>query len=237
MLTSRAPVLRLGPMVAPDEGVRKMKRDLSSGILLIVGAVTGVAVMAFHPTAHGMLQPGQFGHQAHVNGLVHGLAIAAIPVLFLGLMGLARRLGPSDLTTAALVVYGFGAVAVLCAAVASGFVATEVVEGMLDAEGAARDTFHALLTYTGVVNQAFAKVHVVATAASLLLFSFAIEKSRRLGRATGIAGLVIGGSILLAFFAGHLRLNVHGFGIVVALQAVWLVWVGVLLGREPKPAA
>jgi len=208
-----------------------MKRELASGILLIAGALTGVLIMAVHPTSQGLLAPGRFGHQAHLNTLVHGLAVAAIPALFLGLLGLSRRLGPSDLSTAALVVYGLGCVAVMCAAVASGFVATEVIERMLDAEGASRDTLHALLSYTGIWNQAFAKVHVVATSASLLLWAFAIERSRRFSRAVGIAGLIIGGAVLVAFLAGHLRLNVHGFGIVVALQAIWLIWVGVLLCR------
>jgi hypothetical protein len=219
-------------MVPPDREVRNMKRDAVSGLLLIVGAVTGVLVMAIHPTAHDLLEPGHFGHQARLNALVHGLAVVSIPVLFLGLLGLARKLGPSDLTSAALVAYAFGGMAILCAAVADGFVATEVIGRMLDAEGASRDTYHTLLSYTSIWNQAFAKVYVVAMAASLLLWAFAIEKSRRIGRAAGIAGLVIGGALLLAFFAGQLRLNVHGFGIVILLQAVWLIWVGVLLIRS-----
>jgi hypothetical protein len=44
-------------------------------------------------------------------------------------------------------------------------------------------------------------------------------------------GFVVGGSILVAFLAGHLRLNVHGYGIVIAFQAVWLIWTGIVLCR------
>ena len=209
-----------------------MKRDVASGTLLMVGAAVGVVVMVFHPTGHSLLAPGQFAHEALVNRLVHGLAIAALPLVFLGLLGLTRRLESTDLSVAALVIYGFGAISVMCAAVASGFVATEVMEKMLASDGATRDTYHALLTYTGVVNQAFAKVHVVATSAAFMLWGFAIERSRSLGRAVGIAGICIGGVALLAMLSGHLRLDVHGFGIVVALQAVWLIWIGVLLCRR-----
>jgi len=209
-----------------------MKRDVPSGILLIVGAVTGLVVMTHHPTARTLLEPGAFAHQARLNGLVHGLALASVPVLFLGLLGLTRRLGWSDLGVAALVVYGFATVAVTSAAVASGFVATEVIGRMAEAEGSARDLDHALMEYTGMLNQGFAKVDVVASSVALLLWSAAILKSRVMPRVVGHVGVIVGGAVLLAFFAGHLRLNVHGFGIVVFLQAVWLIWIGVLLCRS-----
>lgn len=212
--------------------LRKMKRDVVSGTLLMVGALVGVLVMAFHPTGHSLLAPGQFAHEAFVNRLVHGLAIAAIPLVFLGLLGLTRRLESTELSVAALVIYGFGAISVMCAAVASGFVATDVMEKMLESDGATRETYHALLAYTGVLNQAFAKVHVVATSAAFMLWGVAIERSRALGRAVGIAGICIGFAALLAVLSGHLRLDVHGFGMVVLLQAVWLIWIGVLLGRR-----
>ena len=35
--------------------------------------------------------------------------------------------------------------------------------------------------------------------------------------------------------SGHLRLNVHGFGLIVLAQAVWFVVAGALLGRVKKP--
>jgi len=209
-----------------------MKRDVASGILLIVGAATGILVMSLHPTAHTLLQPGAFAHLAHLNGVVHGLALAAVPALVLGLVGLTRRLAWSELGVAALVVYAFASVAVTSAAVASGFVATDVIGHMMEAEGGARDVYHALMEYTGMINQAFAKVYVVATSVAFFLWSASILKSRLLPRAVGHAGVIVAGAVLLAFFGGKLRLNVHGFGIVVFLQAVWLIWIGILLCRS-----
>jgi hypothetical protein len=50
----------------------------------------------------------------------------------------------------------------------------------------------------------------------------------------GFAGLVAGAALLLGIFAGHLRLNVHGFGIVILAEALWLVWVGILLCRNDE---
>jgi len=123
---------------------------------------------------------------------------------------------------------------VISAAVASGFVAPAVIGHVLEAEGAGRDVGHALLEYTGLLNQGFAKVHVVATSAAILLWSVAILRSGRLARAAGIFGIVVGAGILLTVLSGHLRLGVHGFGIVVLAQGAWLIWVGGLLCRDDE---
>ena len=215
-----------------------MKRDTRSGILLIAGTVAGVAVMAFHPTAHGLLTGPGAAWQAGVNVFVHGLAIAAAPVVFLGLLGLTRRLEFSDTAVAALVTWGVGAVAVISAAVASGFVATAVVKHLSDAPGGTSELSHAFLDYTGFLNQAYAKVYVAATSAAILLWSAAILAGRRLSRGAGFAGLIAGAALLLGIFSGHVGLDVHGFGIVILAEALWLVWVGILLcGNDESPDA
>ena len=207
-----------------------MRRDVASGTLLIAGAAAGVVVMGLHPNAHGLMNPESGPRLTQVNVIVHGLALAAVPAVFLGLMGLWRRLGPSDLATAALVAYGWASVAVLSAAVASGFVAPGVIATVVTAEGSKGGD--ALLSYTRLLNQGFAKVNVVASCVAILLFASAILRSGRLARAAGIFGAVVSAAILLLFFVGHLRLDVHGFGIVTLAQSVWLIWIGVLLCRD-----
>ncbi|HEX4824711.1 MAG TPA: hypothetical protein VFV19_10375 [Candidatus Polarisedimenticolaceae bacterium] len=218
-------------MVHPDRGERNLNRDRKAGILLVLSALAGVLVMAVHPTGHAMMQPGAFGHTAHVNVWAHGLAIASLPVIFLGLLAVARRLAWSDCAIAGLVVFGFGLIAVASAAIASGFVATEVVERMLDASGAAHDTYDVLLEYTHALNQGYARVNVGATSVGMLLFSIAILKTRLMPRALGILGAVVGAVVLVALLAGHFRLDVHGYGLVILLQTIWLVWAGIVLMR------
>ena len=210
------------------------RRDAVSGALLIAGSLAMMIVLSFHPRAHDLMTPGTFARQAARNHIVHGVALAAVPVLFLGLLGLSRRLGWTDSAVAATVVYGFGSVAVLTAAIASGFLATEMIERMLEDRGATRDVYHALLDYTGQLNQAFANVNLVATAIALVLWSSAILRTGRVSRAAGITGAVIGAVILAGLFSGHLKPSVHGFGIVMLAQSAWLIWVGVLLHR-PSP--
>jgi hypothetical protein len=209
-----------------------MRRETAAGILLIVGSLLTMSVMLLHPTSHDLLAPGSFARQAHRNTVVHSVAIAAIPMLFLGLLGLSRRLGFDDLSVAATVVYGFSAIAVLGAAVASGYVATEAIEHMLEAGEDSKGVYHALLASTGWWNQAFARVGVAASAAAILLWSAAILRSTRVPRVVGVVGAVIGGAILLAILSGHFRLNIHGFGMVVLAESLWFIGVGALLVRE-----
>ena len=214
-----------------------MQRDVIGGTALIVGALASMVVMLLHPTGSDILHAQNFERQVNLGVAVHGLALAATPVLFFGLLGVSRRLGPSDLTIAALVAYGFGGVAILSAAVASGFVATGLFERIVATEGASRDWYHALGEYTGMVNQGFAKVYVVASSVAILLWSAAVLRGRRMARAAGFTGVVVGAGVLVAFLSGHLSLDVHGFGVVTFAQSAWLIWLGVLLCREARPAS
>ena len=55
-----------------------MKKDVLSGALLIGGALAGMLVMALHPTAHGMMMRPGAGRLAHLNVVVHGVALLAV---------------------------------------------------------------------------------------------------------------------------------------------------------------
>jgi hypothetical protein len=206
-----------------------MKRDVVSGTLLIAGAVAGVIVMVFHPTGHGVQSAAEGHGLALVNVMVHSLALCATPVVFLGLLGLARAMGPTDLTTAALVGWGFGAVAVMSAAVASGFVAPAVMQHIVAAENSRVP--EAFLLYTGLWNQGFAKVYVSATSISMLLWSAAMLRGRDGSVGPAVAGIVVGVAALLGVLSGLLHLDVHGFGVVTFAQSAWLIWLGILLCR------
>ena len=137
-----------------------MRRDLVSGTLLIVGSLAGIAIAALHPTGHDILTAQNLQGQVQLGVMVHAAALVAVPILFLGLLGFSRFLGSSDLTTAALVAYGFGGVATISAAVASGLVATALFERIRAAQGPG--VYDALAWYTHLINQGFAKVHLVA---------------------------------------------------------------------------
>jgi hypothetical protein len=89
--------------------------------------------------------------------------------------------------------------------------------------------------YNHRLNQAFARTYVVASSAAIVLWSASILRSRSLAPGVAIYGLLVGPAILLAVVSGHLRLDVHGFGLIVLPQAVWFVVAGARLGRLKTP--
>src|SRR5438874_4814972 len=140
-----------------------MPQERRTAGALLIGVIAPLLIMGMHPTGASLTTGG--ARLVLINHLVHGVSLAAQPIVFLGLLGLWRS-ARSDAATAALVFYAFGIVAILSAAVLSGFVAPEVV-----AE-------RPLLFYTGQPNQGFAQVRVAAIGASLILWGAPLSSAR-----------------------------------------------------------
>jgi hypothetical protein len=208
-----------------------MNDNRKSGLALITGMVGTIITMALHPTGHDLMAPGQFASMAQLNVAVHSLALVCIPILFLGALGLTQRLAaPNRLALSGLVLFGFAEVAVMIAATASGLVAPGLIHHIAADPGMA-DMWRAVLTLNGHLNQAFALVYVVASSVAIVLWSAAILKANIFARALGIYGCILGPLSVLGVLSGHLRLNVHGFGLIVLGQAIWFMTAGVMLWR------
>ena len=124
---------------------------------------------------------------------VHTLALLTAPVLFLGALGLSRRLSsPDRLGIAALVLYGFAMVAVVSSAVTDGLVSPNLLRQIVSTSPPASDLWRALFRYNGYVDAAFAEVFIVASSLAVTLWSAAILRNRALARGLGIFGAVIG---------------------------------------------
>ncbi len=215
-----------------------MKRDSTYGAALIFGAVAGVVTMALHPTGSQLLA--DFQRTAPMVLAVHALALAGVPITFFGAIGIVRRLSASEeLALSGLVAYGFASIAVMCAAIASGLIGPELAERVLASSGSDLQRNTALFHYNGQVNQAFAKVFVVASSVAIVLWSTAIARKPAFPRGAGVLGLIIGTVSLVLLIGLHIRLDVHGFGLVVLMQSAWMTTMGVLLLRsaEREPAA
>jgi hypothetical protein len=209
-----------------------MTDERTGGAALIVGTVAGIITMSLHPTGHDLFSAGaKFAWVASLTAGVHALALASLPLLFLGALALSIHLNSSNrLSIAALVIYGLGLVALVNAATFSGLVAPGLARRIL-AEPAPSEDWRTLFNYTGSLNQAFAKVFVVAASAAIVLWSIAMLKTRRLGVGVAIYGCILGPVIILALFLGYLSLGVHGFGMVVLTQGIWFVATGAAMWR------
>ncbi len=209
-----------------------MNDDKLSGLGLIAGSVGMIMTMSLHPTGHDLFVPGRLGAVALLTRATHGLALASLPAVFLGAMGLARRLGWNErASVAALVLYGFGLAAVMNAAVASGLVAPEIGRRIVEGDAVSGEVWRMAFRYNGLVNQGFATVFVVASSIAILLWSVVMVRRVALWRSVGIYGCIFGPLTVLAVLSGHVGLDVHGFGAIVLGQAIWYVIVGAALWR------
>jgi len=126
---------------------------------------------------------------------------------------------------------------VMNAGVASGLLAPSIVRQMRDADPTAVPAWQVAFHYSGIVNQAFATVFVVASSLALLLWSASILRGKALPAGIGIYGMILSVLTMVGVLAGHVRLNVHGFGAIVLGQAIWYVSVAFQLYRESPLAA
>lgn len=209
-----------------------MNEERMGGGALVVGALAFIVTMALHPTGHDLVAPGQFESMSRLAVGAHALALASLALSCFGTLVLTRRLA-APLGLGALVVYFFGALAGMTAAVQSGFVAPELVGELLGAEPPAREFWDRLLEYSHVLNQAFARVFVVGASAAIAMWSAAILGRPGFARWIVIYGLCVGPLTILALLSRHVRLDVHGFGLIVLAQAVWFLAVGIGLMRLP----
>ena len=208
-----------------------MQRDQAAGFALIGGTLAGLVTMANHPTGHALRE--NFERVAFMNRAVHSLAIAGTIATVYGLVRLSRAFDDQRaLADGALVSYGFGAIAVMFAAIASGFIGTELTARVLEAGDAGRTMYDPVLDYNWALNQACTRVFVVTSSVGIGLWSVAMLRHPVFGRALGTTGILIGVAATVATIAG-MPMNIHGFGAIVLGQGVWMIWTGAkLMSRQ-----
>ena len=111
----------------------------------------------------------------------------------------------------------------MIAAIASGLIAPAVLERMAGASDAERGVMLSNLRFTGIINQAFAKVYVAFAGIAVLLWSVAILKGAELNRRIGAYGIVLGAVFIVGIATGLLPLHIHGFLAVVVGLGLWFV--------------
>jgi hypothetical protein len=215
-----------------------MRNETVYGGALIASVLGMIATAALHPTGHQVVSSAE---SAESYGLlaagVHALALLSVAASSFGLVGLSRRIGfeRPDVAGAA-VAYAMAVMGVICAASFSGFVGPAVAKAIFAASEADRPIFHALFTYNGMLNQAFARFHVVASSGAIVLWSIAMLRTG-FGRVLGVVGCIFPVLTVVALSTGRFVMDVHGLAIVEWSQGVWLVWSGVLLIRGPAQTA
>jgi len=215
-----------------------VKDSRLGGIVLIFGAIASVATMVFHPTHFDAIASAEaITHQVRVLLAVHALALLSVPAVVFGFVVLTQCIGwerPASLF--AFIAYCLSAIAIMFAGIADGLINAALIQKMLSADEAARGLLRAALEYNFQLNQACAKVFVFGTSLAIISWSIAIVRIGPFKRAIGVAGFFVGVAELAVLLSGRVRLDAHGFGLIIVLQAIWIVAVGVsMLQTELQP--
>jgi hypothetical protein len=210
-----------------------MKTKSIYGLALIVGMVAGIVTMAFHPTGFNPHATAEtVAHEMSILVAVHILALLGIPLLVFGFAGLTMRAGwhrPEALL--AFIIYALSAVALMLAGIADGLINAALIPQMTGAIDPKLQTVKAALSYNFQLNQACAKVFVVGSSLAIILWSITLFRFGRLERKIGIMGWFISFIALAGLLSGHVAMSAHGFGLIVLLQAAWVIAVGISMLR------
>ncbi|HEV7595197.1 MAG TPA: hypothetical protein VGO33_09375 [Gemmatimonadaceae bacterium] len=210
-----------------------MSTNRNAAVALLTGSIAGLVTMAFHPTGHDVVRNASAGAANTLNVALHFLALAAQPLLLAGTLALTLRFrARRDMAVVAYIFFAVATVAVMIAAVASGFLAPSVVRGYAEADEPTRTLMINALTYTGRVNQAFATVYVAFSAVAILLWSVAALLGGELPRSLARYGIPLGAVLILGILSGYLGLDIHGFGLVVLGEGIWMAWAAGVLWRS-----
>jgi len=193
----------------------------------MIGAAGLIITLLLHPSGGDLFVPGQWEAAAHKLIAAHCLALASLPFLFLGALGLSRRLGAADqLGAAGVVLYGFSLAAVMTAVVFDGLVTPELARHILDATEPASQIWKIVVHYNDLVDEAFMSVFMAAASFAIALWSVAMVRSREFSKPISACGLVLGGTATLALLSGLMQRHEHVFLLAIFGQALWLLAVG-----------
>ena len=207
----------------------------NAGVLLVVATVVAVVAMAHHPSVTSR-EPAraieQIPSMSDLSAWVHGVMIGVMLALLYVFTEFASRRGIAlPLVRIGLIAYFVGVLAMIGAAMMSGFVITQLASLTPHATDADLRISGQLLILCGVLNQTFASFGVLLMSVGTVFWSLDLWRGPRLARLLGMFGLLVGLLPPAALALGALHLDVPGMTQVVLLQMVWNTGVGLLLIR------
>ncbi|KRA54488.1 hypothetical protein ASD77_07765 [Pseudoxanthomonas sp. Root65] len=210
---------------------------LPCGLLLIASGVLAPLIMIFHPTAQGADMAARLVSLTEISSLsrhVHLAMIACIVALWLSLTHLARCWPGSGGVGAAARLYALGAVAMLGAALISGFLIGDYLQRVMPLIPHAEDALPSVLLAFSA-NQVLAGFGMLGMSAGIALWSVAmLRQSGPLAIACGAYGVIAGLLCLIGYAAGWIALDVTGMTFVVVAQSLWYCLLGLWVVRASQ---
>ncbi|HEY3644199.1 MAG TPA: hypothetical protein VGM16_02575 [Gammaproteobacteria bacterium] len=204
-----------------------------AGVTLIAATLLSVLAMAHHPTltAPDITQAlQQLKDLANLSAWVHGILIALMLLIYWCLTEYSLRRGVGKpLVRAGLIFYGAGVVAMIGAAVVSGWLTARIGNLLPNPGDQDLHLLAILINFSGAMNRVLANLGAVAMSAGILAWSIGLLHDQGWTRAVGLIGVLAGAAPALLLITGGMHLDVHGMLLVVLVQGVWNIAVGILL--------
>lgn len=219
----------------PEQTRDSIAAGRGAGAAIVIGACTLLVFMALHPTVAARTQAdfiAEVAREAPASALAHGVLMAALALVALGLVGFAERLGARRwLVRLGLTAYLAGTLALLAAAIVNGFVVPRFVAAFADEAPAMWAAIEPSLALCRAANRSCDQIGVLSLSAAVLLWSLQMVWRGGGARAAGLLGIACGAIPAVALLAGQLPMNIHGVGGFVLAQSIWYIAVAVLLMR------
>lgn len=202
---------------------------LLPGLLLIASGLLAPLFMLFHPTANGAGTAARLISLAEISSLsrhVHLAMILCLLALWLSLAFLSRRWPDSGWVWVAMRLYALGAIAMLGAALISGFLIGDYLQRALPMLAHAEDALPSVLLAFSA-NQTLACFGTLLMSTGIVLWSVAMLRERGgLAMACGCCGVIAGFACLVGYATGLVSLDVPGMSFVVVAQSLWSCLLG-----------
>lgn len=212
------------------------RRAAVAGAVLATATVLEILAMAHHPSVHTP-DVAQAVHAisqlAPLGAWVHGVLQALLLIAAYGLSEFVLRRGlRRPLIRAGAIAYGVGVIAMLGAAMVSGFIIADLMTFTPHTTATDLQINAQLLVLCRVLNQSCANFGAVAMSAGIALWSTDLLRDTGAPRIIGIVGLAVSVAPAFALMFGLMHLDVPGMTAIIVLQAVWNVAVGIAMMRS-----
>lgn len=163
----------------------------------------------------------------------HAIAIAAMPVCYVGFKGLYQSVGKENLLSQLAMAFSmFGLTAGMLAGAINGLALPVFINRFADADAAMVETLKPLLKYGMSLNHAFDYILIGMFCISVLLWSIELVKAKKRSVWLGYFGIALTLIAVIMLVSGFVFVNLYGFRVFVFGLVAWIVWAGVTLIRR-----
>lgn len=203
------------------------------GIVLVILSLLSIFAMLHHPSVSAVdiqEQIAELQHEASVNEFVHGVLIAITLLISVCLTVYAKlRSTYRPLIMVGMMSFWLGSLAMLVAALMSGFVVPDLGQMYSGKSSSELDVFKGLWGMSWQINQAFAEFGTVSWCAAMFFWAFdMLKQSARIkvfGAISLVTSVVIAGSLAM----GLVKLNVAGMTAILVAVCVWQIGIAAIL--------